>query len=159
MEAPDLSNYSTAGDPIINRRMGNLRETPLTAKETEEGSSKRMSYAVSAMCGWRLTMEDAHIANPSFAKNCALFAVFDGHGGAEVAIFARTVFEAELLRNPHFAAKKYELALTETFQAVDKMLQTKEGEKELRRIKKQAAEKENLEAEDGPMNAGSVYHI
>lgn len=87
--------------------MGNLREVPVTVKESHEGNNKRMSYVVSAMCGWRLTMEDAHIANPNFTKTCSLFAVFDGHGGAEVAVFASKFFEGELLKNQNFVAKKY----------------------------------------------------
>lgn len=62
--------------------MGNTRQEPLTVKETDLGSNQRMDFVVSAMCGWRLTMEDAHIANPDFAKGYGLFAVFDGHGGA-----------------------------------------------------------------------------
>lgn len=36
--------------------MGQLRQVPLTIKETEEGESKRMTFTVSSMCGWRLTM-------------------------------------------------------------------------------------------------------
>ena len=74
--------------------MGQMRTAPLTVKETEEGSNKRLSYVASAMCGWRLTMEDAHIASPNFTKTCSLFAVFDGHGGAEVSNFARKFFES-----------------------------------------------------------------
>lgn len=100
--------------------MGNVvRNEPLTAKETEKGSSQRMSYAVSSMCGWRQTMEDAHIASPDFAKGCSLFAVFDGHGGAEVSNFAKRFFEAELLKNTNFQSKKYEPALVETFRTLD----------------------------------------
>lgn len=62
--------------------MGQLRQVPLTTKQTEEGSNERLNFAVSSMCGWRPFMEDAHIANPNFTKNCSLFAVFDGHGGS-----------------------------------------------------------------------------
>lgn len=39
------------------------------------------------------------------------------------------------------------------------MLQTKEGEKELKKIKLQMAEKENAEIEDGPMHAGKLVII
>ena len=87
-------------------------------------------------------MEDAHIANPNFTKTCSLFAVFDGHGGAEVSNFAKKFFEAELLKNTNFANKKYEAALTETFEAMDKLLLSKTGEKEIAQIKKMLAEKE-----------------
>lgn len=33
-------------------------------------------------------MEDAHISNINIEPGVSLFAVFDGHGGKEVAIFA-----------------------------------------------------------------------
>jgi serine/threonine protein phosphatase PrpC len=43
------------------------------------------------MQGWRIEMEDSHIANeislPQNQKGM-LFAVFDGHGGKEVALYA-----------------------------------------------------------------------
>jgi serine/threonine protein phosphatase PrpC len=40
------------------------------------------------MCGWRIYMEDSHIIQPKFAQGYSLFAVFDGHGGGEVAKYA-----------------------------------------------------------------------
>lgn len=44
------------------------------------------------MQGWRVGMEDSHIAEsielPDKTQG-TLFGVFDGHGGKEVAIFAR----------------------------------------------------------------------
>jgi len=46
-----------------------------------------MRFTVGDMQGWRLNMEDSHIANPNFAQGQALFGVFDGHGGQEVARF------------------------------------------------------------------------
>jgi len=46
-----------------------------------------MRFTVGDMQGWRLNMEDSHIANPNFAQGQALFGVFDGHGGQEVAGF------------------------------------------------------------------------
>jgi len=41
------------------------------------------------MQGWRINMEDSHIANDRFSEedDRALFGVFDGHGGREVAVF------------------------------------------------------------------------
>lgn len=52
-------------------------------------------------------MEDAHIANPNLAKGYGLFAVFDGHGGAEVSAFASKFFGSELLKNKNFQSKRY----------------------------------------------------
>jgi serine/threonine protein phosphatase PrpC len=35
----------------------------------------------SGMQGWRVNMEDAHIAKADLNDECSLFGVFDGHGG------------------------------------------------------------------------------
>jgi serine/threonine protein phosphatase PrpC len=37
-------------------------------------------------------MEDAHIANSNLMPNMSLFAVFDGHGGSEVALTVSKIF-------------------------------------------------------------------
>ena len=39
-----------------------------------------------------MTMEDAHINEPNFDHNISLFAIFDGHGGDEVALFSKDRF-------------------------------------------------------------------
>jgi len=44
-----------------------------------------------------ILQEDAHISNLEFDKQKSLFAVFDGHGGKEVAHYAKSHFE-KLLR-------------------------------------------------------------
>jgi len=41
-------------------------------------------------------MEDSHIVEPKFDTDTSLFAIFDGHGGEEVAIFASNHFCLEL---------------------------------------------------------------
>ena len=70
-------------------------ERPVTKKITHEGGAKPFfSFAASSMQGWRHSMEDAHITNPCIDQDtgAALFAVFDGHGGIEVAIFCERNF-------------------------------------------------------------------
>lgn len=73
--------------PIVNE--------PVKDKETERGNmvatnkhgeKRPVSFAVSSMQGWRATMEDTHILEPSLKlkqdlPDHAFFAVFDGHGG------------------------------------------------------------------------------
>ena len=48
------------------------------------------------MQGWRMNMEDAHISEEvdfSDGSKGLLFGVFDGHGGAEVAAYAKSNFK------------------------------------------------------------------
>lgn len=52
-----------------------------------------------------------------------MFAVFDGHGGSEVAKFCDQYFVKSLLKNPKFVEKNYSDALIETFFEMDVMLE------------------------------------
>ena len=90
--------------------MGNLLGAPITEKETHTGTTEDgFEYGVSSMQGWRVHMEDAHIAETKlYALEAAtsstaghgsepnlidipghsLFAVFDGHGGTFAAAYS-----------------------------------------------------------------------
>ena len=48
------------------------------------------------MQGWRAQNEDTHITALNFEEGISLMAVFDGHGGAEVAKFCKNHFLPEL---------------------------------------------------------------
>jgi len=87
------------------------------------------------MQGWRLNMEDAHITEPNFTANTSLFAVFDGHGGKEVAIFCGKYFAAELKKNKEFEKKNYQKALEETFMNLDDMVAHNDYKAELQSMK------------------------
>jgi serine/threonine protein phosphatase PrpC len=68
-------------------------------------------------------MEDAHIENPDIdGTGIGLFAVFDGHGGIEVAKFCESKFTEMLLKNQNFKNKAYGKALEETFLDLDILL-------------------------------------
>ena len=54
------------------------------------------------MQGWRKSNEDAHITAVDFVPGFSLFAVFDGHGGAEVAKYCGAHFVEELKNDPNF---------------------------------------------------------
>lgn len=47
-------------------------------------------------------MEDAHIAELNLGDDTYLFGVFDGHGGAEVALFVKDNFTNTLKNNKNF---------------------------------------------------------
>ena len=79
--------------------MGAYLDTPITDKNPENGSNNMCKWAVCSMQGWRVGMEDSHIAEsielPKGGQG-SLFGVFDGHGGKEVAVFARENFTKTL---------------------------------------------------------------
>ena len=67
-------------------------------------------------------MEDAHIADEKFDGDISLFAVFDGHGGSQVAKFCERHFARELKKNPNYKKENYEEALKETFMFMKNVL-------------------------------------
>lgn len=115
--------------------MGLYLSSPDTKKDSSDGENNIYRYGASAMQGWRLNMEDAHITDVSFDTNACLFAVFDGHGGQEVAIFCEKNFGKELKMNSNYQKGNYKAALRETFLRMDELLVTPEGQQELRSLK------------------------
>jgi len=105
---------------LIN--MGIYLSKPNTTKDSHLGENEHLRFAVSAMQGWRMNMEDAHISLPNLTANTGLFAVFDGHGGAEVAKFCAKYFPDELIKNTNFESGNYKVALEETFLKMDTLL-------------------------------------
>jgi serine/threonine protein phosphatase PrpC len=99
--------------------MGNLLGAPVTDKETHRGVTKdeELKFGVSSMQGWRVHMEDAHIAEGELyalevdptgkrtkipLKGHALFAVYDGHGGTFAAIYSGSNFLRVLSKQSRF---------------------------------------------------------
>ena len=84
--------------------MGAYLSAPNTSKHTTSGETEKFAFASSEMQGWRMTMEDSKITDPSFDRNTSVFGVFDGHGGKEVAKFVEKHFCKELKSNRAFKA-------------------------------------------------------
>ena len=73
-------------------------------------------------------MEDSHIAveiELADGNMGMLFGVFDGHGGKEVANYAREEIKDILVNNHEFKMKNYEKALEETFLQLDAKVKEK----------------------------------
>jgi serine/threonine protein phosphatase PrpC len=84
------------------------------------------------MQGWRKTMEDSHIAKLDVVdQEVSIFAVFDGHGGCEVAYYVENHFIEELRKSEAFKKGDYKNALIDTFLLLDKQLLTDAGKREL----------------------------
>ena len=82
-----------------------------------------------------MNMEDAHIADVDFDQGISLFAVFDGHGGPEVAKFCAEYFGPELKKNENYKNKNYKKALEENFLKMDEILVSDEGHNILKKFK------------------------
>lgn len=65
--------------------MGQLLSHPIEEKTIDVKDHNRMSYCIGSMQGYRMTMEDAHSVKVNDDESLAIFGVFDGHGGREVA--------------------------------------------------------------------------
>ena len=102
--------------------MGIYLSQPNKTKDSHSEEGEVLRYAVSAMQGWRFNMEDAHITELKLTDQISLFAVFDGHGGQEVAKFCAKYFPIELLKNENFKKENYKTALEETFLKMDALL-------------------------------------
>lgn len=87
--------------------MGAYMSEPVKEKDSESGGDARFSYGASSMQGWRISQEDAHncILGLSDEAKLALFAVYDGHGGAEVAQYTAQHFPQHILKEKLASSK------------------------------------------------------
>ena len=110
-----------------------------------------MAAGVAAMQGWRTEMEDAHCLQLDLGgpvDDSSLFAVFDGHGGKEVALYCAKRFPEVLRENlarSLGAAPEREgpegsrgpalhAGLSDTFFEMDRLMCTEEGMEQIRRL-------------------------
>lgn len=129
--------------------MGAYLSTPITDKETFEGDGGNVKFGGSSMQGWRRTMEDAHLAEPTLPgdPSTAIFGVFDGHGGSEVAKFCQRYMVEEFTRLKDDAVED---ALTKVFHRMDEMLRdTSRYQDELEQLKTKETTKEDDDDERG----------
>ena len=102
--------------------MGPYLSTPDTKKDSESGHNDKLTFSAVSMQGWRNNQEDAHIADIKLPNGEAIFGVFDGHGGAEVAKFVAKKFVDTLKILPEYKSGKYEAALSKCFVQLDDMM-------------------------------------
>lgn len=112
--------------------MGVYLSTPNTEKNSCDEICKNFTYGASSMQGWRMTQEDAHNCLPDYEENAAFFAVYDGHGGAEVAQYCAANLPPFLKESRLYKEGKYIEALEEAYLGFDALLTTPEVIKELK---------------------------
>ncbi|XP_007549839.1 protein phosphatase 1G isoform X1 [Poecilia formosa] len=120
--------------------MGAYLSQPNTTKTSSDGGNTSMSYGFSAMQGWRVSMEDAHNCIPDFDEETAMFAVYDGHGGEEVALYCSKYLPDIIKEQRTYKDGKLQKALEDAFLAIDGRITTEEVIKELVQISGRPAE-------------------
>lgn len=108
--------------------------TICSPQTSDKGEDDRLLYGVSAMQGWRISMEDAHctvldLLTPEsdddkkiHPSRLSFFGVFDGHGGHKVAEFAGGRIYDILKKQDTFKTGNYDQSLKDTFLATDRAI-------------------------------------
>jgi len=107
---------------------------PITKKEIETSEDDNFWVSSASMQGWRTNQEDAHNAILSYDDYSSLFAVYDGHGGHEVAIYTAKKLPNFIKSRKDYRMGKIEEGLADAFVEFDKTLTDREIVRELRVI-------------------------
>ncbi|KAM3420699.1 hypothetical protein BST61_g3951 [Cercospora zeina] len=116
--------------------MGQTLSEPVVEKKSDEGQDDRVAFGVSAMQGWRISMEDAHAAIldlqplegdkeliPAASDvRISFFGVYDGHGGDKVALYTGLHLHEIVAKQESFKSKDFEQALKDGFLAIDRAI-------------------------------------
>jgi len=107
---------------------------PITKKEITEEEDDKFWVSSMSMQGWRTNQEDAHNAILNYDDYSSLFAVYDGHGGHEVAIYTAKKLPNYIKSRKDYRMGNIEDGLTDAFLEFDKTLTEREIVRELRVI-------------------------
>lgn len=127
--------------------MGAYLSEPNLKKESIDDESGQLSYGASSMQGWRLEQEDAHnaILNFDLLTNTSFFAVYDGHGGAEVAQYCAKYLPDYLKNLDEYKKGNLEEALKALFLKFDESLLSAEAEKELKDLQEKCSGENSIQ--------------
>ncbi|KAM3722570.1 Protein phosphatase ppm-1.G [Dirofilaria immitis] len=114
--------------------MGAYLSKPITEKVSECGGNERIYYAATSMQGWRINQEDAHNCIVNYDEDCSFFAVYDGHGGSEVAQYSAHHLPDMLKANNSWFSGNYTKAIQDTFLELDELLRSETVMKELKKM-------------------------
>jgi len=114
--------------------MGAYLSEPITNKETQLEENDELRVASSSMQGWRVSQEDAHNAIINFDDHTSLFAVYDGHGGHEVAEYTAKKLPAFIKQNKDYQAGNIHKALVDCFVEFDRTIVNRDVVAELKII-------------------------
>ncbi|XP_055534879.1 probable protein phosphatase CG10417 [Wyeomyia smithii] len=128
--------------------MGAYLSEPLTTKDSHDEGNDMLVSGSSSMQGWRISQEDAHNCILNFDENTSFFAVYDGHGGSEVAQYCSLHLPAFLKTLESYKAKNFEQALKDAFIGFDATLLEETVIEELKKLSDKTNGEEAVEEED-----------
>ncbi|ODA80638.1 hypothetical protein RJ55_03597 [Drechmeria coniospora] len=113
--------------------MGQTLSEPVVEKTSESGEDDKLIYGLSAMQGWRISMEDSHTAvldliasssndSKPHPAQLSFFGVFDGHGGDKVALYAGENIHNIIAKQDTFKEGDYSQGLKDGFLACDRAI-------------------------------------
>ncbi|XP_047988354.1 probable protein phosphatase CG10417 [Leguminivora glycinivorella] len=106
--------------------MGAYLSEPVTEKVSSDESNSKLECGASSMQGWRVNQEDAHNTVLDFDEHTSLFAVYDGHGGAEVATYCSKNLPDYIKNTEAYKNGDLIKALEDAFLGFDANIATKE---------------------------------
>ncbi|XP_042208857.1 probable protein phosphatase CG10417 [Homarus americanus] len=137
--------------------MGAYLSEPVTEKLSSDEDGDWLKYGASSMQGWRVSQEDAHNSILDYDKKTHLFAVYDGHGGHEVAAYTALKLPDFLKETEAYKNGLISQALTDTFLGFDATLVKPEVVSILKQIagtkdEDEEEEEDNSESESEEMD-------
>lgn len=99
--------------------MGVYLSQPKTDKVCTDECNDLIAVGASSMQGWRLSQEDAHSSILNFDKHTSFFAIYDGHGGAEVAQYCADKLPEYLKNVSTYKSGNMVQALKDAFLGLD----------------------------------------
>ncbi|RUS23103.1 phosphatase 2C-like domain-containing protein [Endogone sp. FLAS-F59071] len=100
--------------------MGQTLSEPVIDKHSTEDGNDCLIYGASSMQGWRVSMEDAHTTILKLdGSNVGFFAVYDGHGGQNVAKFSGGRLHKRIAAEDAFKKGLYPEAIKNGFLGTD----------------------------------------
>lgn len=128
--------------------MGAYLSEPLTTKDSSEETNDLLACGSSSMQGWRISQEDAHNCILTYDEKTSFFAVYDGHGGAEVAQYCSLHLPTFLKKLQSYKDKDFEQALKDAFIGFDATLLDEKVIEELKRLSDKTNGEEAIEDDD-----------
>ncbi|OWA52398.1 putative protein phosphatase 2C T23F11.1 [Hypsibius exemplaris] len=111
--------------------MGNMLgfSDPITRTFNTKSESGRIKFGSSSVQGWRIDMEDAHVnlLAVNGDEEVSFFAVYDGHGGAEVAEYAKEHAHRRIFHHPKYKEGQFADAIQQAVMQLDQEMFVQEN--------------------------------